>query len=104
MFALLANGPPPPYPMPDAPAIEWVVWGGCLALATFLGGWALYNLSHSKRTILAVVALLVAPTLFVSATIFVMGRTMRREDDRYLRMRQEQLEQERREIEQRSLP
>lgn len=91
MLALFANGAPP-YPMSDAPASDWIIWGGCLALAAFLGGWAFLNFDRPKRFTLCGVALLSALALVAFATGFLMVRALKREDDRF---RQRQQEQER---------
>ena len=104
MLSLFANGAPPPYPMPDAPAIEWVVWGGCLATAAVLGGWALLNRNRPKRDALVGVALLGALVLVAFATLFVMQRTWDREQERFRQIERERIERLERETEERSQP
>jgi hypothetical protein len=106
MLGLLANGAPPPYPTPDAPAVEWIVWGGCMGTAALLGGWVLFNLNCSKRVrdTLAGVALLGAIVLVGFATLFVMQRSWDREQERFRRMEHERIERLERDAQERSQP
>lgn len=93
MFALFANGAPPPYPRPDAPALEWAVWGGCVGAAALLAGWAILNRNHPARDRRVGVALLCAVALGGFATVFVMQREWDREKERSSRQWRERSEQ-----------
>jgi hypothetical protein len=103
MLSLFANGAPP-YPMPDAPASEWVVWGGCIGVAAVLGGWALINIDRPKRLTLCVLFLLGAFALVPFAGAFAAVRALHREDERYRQQHQEKIERLKREAEEPSQP
>jgi hypothetical protein len=103
MLALLANGPGPPYLTPDAPAIEWIIWGGCLTVAALLSGWACIGLNRGRVT-LPCLALLGALALVAFAALFAMVGAMHREDERFLQREQEKIERQAREAEERSQP
>jgi hypothetical protein len=101
MFSLFANGAPPPYPMPDAPAIEWAVWGACIGTAAVLGGWAILNRNRPSRDTLVGVFLSAAVVLVLFATGFVVQRDQQRKQEEVRRALQEHSD---REAEQRSQP
>ena len=104
-LSLFANGAPP-YPTSDAPAFDWIVWGGCFALAAFLGGWAILNFDRPKRFILCCVALPSALALVAFASMFVMVQALKRGDEQFRQQQQEgeRIERLKREAEERSQP
>ena len=104
MLSLFANGPSPPYPTSDAPAIEWAVWGVCVGTAAILGGWAFLNFHRPKRGILAGVAVLSGLALVAFAALFVMSRTWNREQERFRQMERDKIERLNREAEDRPQP